>query len=128
MEERAMTATIESTTPSGNANQPSRRSSHALFYVMMLALLVIGAILCWHFGVFSRSPRLALVVGEAPYWDLVIRGAQDAADRYDVKLTVIRSKPDVDAQSEIFRDVAGREFDGVAVSPVSPQAQAAVLT
>ena len=67
---------------------------------------------------------MALVAGEGPYWDLVIDGAREAAEQYDVNLTVIRSKPDEPTQSQTIRDLIGKKYNGVAVSPIDPMAQA----
>jgi ribose transport system substrate-binding protein len=101
-----------------------RAKSHWLF--LFVLILATGAIL-WSAGALRPKPRVVLVTSDQPYWDLVIKGAKEAADQYDVKLTVHRVKPDIDAQTQIIRGLVDQKFDGVAVSPIDPAAQAAVL-
>jgi ribose transport system substrate-binding protein len=97
-------------------------------FIIPLLILVIAGLIVWQFGVFKKQPKVALVTsGDTPYWDTVIRGAQDAAERYDVNLTVVKSKTDADAQTQAIQNLLQTRYDGVAVSPVNPNAQGAVL-
>ena len=93
---------------------------------ILLVLIVAGAIL-WSAGAFRPEPRIVLVTSDQPYWDLVIKGAQEAADQYDVKLAVYRAKPDVESQTALIRSLIDEKFAGIAVSPIDPVTQAAVL-
>jgi ribose transport system substrate-binding protein len=118
------TSPATGTTPSSAPVKRSRTS----FYLLVLALIVIGGMLCWQMGLFTRSPRIAMVTsGEGPYWDLVAAGAKEAARQYDVKLVVLKSKTDEDAQTQTIRNLLNDRYDGVAVSPVNPSQQAPVL-
>jgi ribose transport system substrate-binding protein len=72
--------------------------------------------------------KLALVTwNNDAFWDPVIRGAEDAAQEWDVSLTTVRSTPEVETQSKHVRDLLARGVDGIAISPNNPQAQAALL-
>jgi len=112
------------TTESPTTSRPRWR----LGWFHVVALLVIAALLAWHFGLFTRTPRLAMVTsGEGPYWDAVIAGADHAARIYDVKVDVIRVPTKADVQSGKIRQLLAMSYDGIAVSPINPIAQAAVL-
>lgn len=98
-------------------------------FVIPLLVLVIALLLAWQFGVLRPKPTVALVTsGDTPFWDTVVQGANDAADVYGVKLKVIRSKTDEAQQTSALRELENGKYDGVAVSPINPAAQAAVLS
>ena len=44
-----------------------------------------------------------------------------------VKLTTIRSTPEIETQSKHVRDLLAKGVDGIAISPNNPQAQAELL-
>jgi ribose transport system substrate-binding protein len=90
-------------------------------------LILLAAAVLWGAGALQREPRIHIVTSNQPYWDLVIKGAQEAADQYDVQLTVHRANPDVESQTQIIRSLVDQKFAGLAVSPIDPAAQAAVL-
>lgn len=102
-----------------------RPKFHWLFFALLIAAAV--AIL-WGAGALRPTPRVVLVTSDQPYWDLVIKGAREAADQYDVHLTVHRAKPDVESQTQLIRGLVDQKFAGIAVSPIDPVAQAAVLS
>src|SRR5688572_9679793 len=116
----------DSTTAPAPAPIPSRKRGRAVFYVLSVALITIGLILLWHFGVFSRKPRIAIVAGEGSYFDLIVAGAREAERQYDVRISVVRVKGD--AQEAALRDLVGKGYDGVAVSPFNPTTEAAILS
>ena len=101
----------------------------AKFHWLFFALLILAAAaVLWGAGALRPKPRVVLVTSDQPYWDLVIKGAREAADQYDVHLTVHRAKPDVESQTQIIRGLVDKKFAGIAVSPIDPAAQAAVLS
>ncbi|HRK30163.1 MAG TPA: substrate-binding domain-containing protein [Tepidisphaeraceae bacterium] len=115
---------------SGKAFLPAgARRASAVAWVIIALLLIVGGFMLWRVGVFTPSPKVALVTsGEGPYWDLVIAGAREAAEAFDVKLSIVKSKSDSEAQSASIRELLAKgKYDGVAVSPVNPIAEAAVL-
>jgi ribose transport system substrate-binding protein len=104
------------------------RSHLPAILIAVVALVIAGAV--YFTQAVDRTPtlKLALITNhQGPFWDPVIRGAQDAAPESKVELTVIKSEPDAEAQSKHVRDLLGRGIDGIAISPINPQAQAAVL-
>lgn len=104
----------------------SRTPRRILFTLMAIAAVLL---LLWSTGVLKPRPKIAIVTASGgPYWDLIIRGAEDAANRYHYKLTIVRAKGDEPSQTQQLRDLVGRGFDGVAVSPNDPPRQAAALS
>src|SRR4051794_40917127 len=120
-----MTTATESAPVPAPAPGMGRRSSHLSFIMIVGLLLIIGAMLCWHFNVLSRKPRIAIVAGEGPYFDLIVEGARQAEKQYDVNLTVVRAKGDV--QADTIRNLMSEDFDGVAISPINPLSEAGLL-
>ena len=115
------------TTPTQPPPAPRPQAKPGFHWISIGLLAVAAVVILLLAGAFERNPRVAIVAGEGGYWDLVLDGAREAADQYDVNLTVIRSKPDEPTQSQTIRDLMGKKFDGVAVSPVDPMTQAVVL-
>ena len=118
--------TVTETMSPTPAATPAPRRSHANFWLLILALIVIGLILCWHFGVFNRRPRIAMVAGETAYFEQIVAGAREAERQYDVKLTVVRAKGD--AQADAIRQLLNDNYDGIAVSPINPESEAGLLS
>lgn len=111
------------------ATAPPQAAARSTTWVVLvgLAILIIGAIL-WFQGAFSPRPRVALVTASAgPYWDLIVKGAQDAAERYGVRLEVVRPPSDEPSQSKAIASLVGQGYDGVAVSPNDAVRQARLL-
>ncbi|HTL28559.1 MAG TPA: substrate-binding domain-containing protein [Tepidisphaeraceae bacterium] len=105
------------------------RKSHFLPYlVVLLILIVLGSIL-YSSGALKPKPHIAVVTASTgPYWDLIIRGAKEAAEKYDARLDVITPPSNREAQSAAIHDLVGKGYDGVAVSPNDPVRQADVLS
>ncbi len=121
-------------TPPSAASEPQTAASHKthsrahvnVLRVIIIALLAVG--LLAYFGAFKANPKIALVTSsDTPYWDLVIKGANEAANMYDAKVTIVRSKGDTDSQNQAIRDLLRQKFDGIAISPVNPTEQAGLL-
>lgn len=110
---------------SSQADYNSRHGSIAKLGYFIVILALIGGIV-WYTGIFKPEPKVAIVTAsQGPYWDLIVRGAQDAADKYHLKLTVV--SPRSGDQTQAIRDLIGKGFDGIAVSPNDPLTQAPVL-
>jgi ribose transport system substrate-binding protein len=69
-----------------------------------------------------------VTASSGPYWDLIIRGAKDAADKYNARLDVITPPSNMQAQTDALRALVGKGYSGVAVSPNDPVRQADVLS
>lgn len=96
---------------------------------VVLAALAIAAVvgILWFQGAFSPKPRIAIVTASSgPYWDLILQGAKAAADRHGVRLDV-KTASDEPTQSQIIRDLIGKGYDGVAISPNDGARQARTL-
>src|SRR4051812_10445643 len=92
----ASSSSASSSAATTRTDPPRTARKLALF----LALLIAIVFALWQFGVLQPRHKVALVTaGQGQYWDLIARGAQDAARRYDLNLTLIRSKSDEPSQS-----------------------------
>src|SRR5687767_13172079 len=115
------------TTTDATTNAPPRsRTARRLivFLVLLIALVFVG----YAAGLFKPRPKVALVTAsQGPYWDLIIKGAQNAAERHKVNLAVVQAKGDEASQTQAIRSLLGNGFDGVAISPNDPPRQAAAL-
>ena len=110
----------------------SGRRTAVRIRLLLEVLLLVGAGLVVYFGfIRERGPRhlrLALVTWtQDPFWGPLIRGAQEYADKSNVELTVIRSKPSVDEQTQHIRDLLASGIDGIAISPNDANAQREIL-
>lgn len=108
---------------------PRKSSPIARLLIMALLLFIAVTIALWSTGSLEPRPRLALVTAGSTgnYWELIIRGAQDAANRYKVDLQIIQPKADELAQTAAIQALIGQHLDGVAISPNDPPRQASVL-
>jgi ribose transport system substrate-binding protein len=107
-----------------------RRSSSLARRLIILLFLGICVVLVLNSaGWLTPRPRVAMVTASSgPYWDLIIKGAQSAAERHKVKLTVLQPKGgSEDEQTNLIKSLVGKHYDGVAISPNNPPRQAAVL-
>jgi ribose transport system substrate-binding protein len=118
-----MTTQTESSPASVPVPAAKPRRTHFGF---LLVLLLIALAALWYAGVFARKPHIALVAGEGPYFDMILAGAREAEKQYDVDLTIIRAKGDV--QADAVRGLLDKKYDGIAVSPFDPAAEAALLS
>jgi ribose transport system substrate-binding protein len=118
----------ESSAPSSytQSHNTGPRAGLGVLFVVFAIALVVGIL--WYEGAFTPKPRVALVTASSgQYWDLIAKGAQDAAQRYDVRLDLIRPASDEAAQSKAVRGLIGQGYAGVAVSLNDPTRQARLL-
>jgi ribose transport system substrate-binding protein len=109
-----------------------RRQSAVRTRLVIEVLLIAAVAVAVYFGfVRDRGPRhlnLAIVTWtEDPFWQPLLRGAQDYADKSNVELTIIKSKPTADVQTQHIRDLLDSGIDGIAISPNDAVAQHAIL-
>jgi ribose transport system substrate-binding protein len=105
---------------------PRSRTARRLivFLILLICLMLIGNSAGW----FNPRPKVALVTAsQGAYWDLIIKGAESAAERHKVSLTIVQSKGDEASQTQAIRGLVGKGYDGVAISPNDPPRQAAAL-
>ena len=110
---------------------PAKHSSGRVGLVIAVIVVAVAAL-----GVYlqyGRAPepkhlKLALLTWtEDPFWEPLIAGAKEYAEKSNVDLVVIRSKPTVEAQTQHIRELLDGGIDGLAISPNDPKAQAAIL-
>lgn len=116
------------TTAAGPSSANHRHSRLPFLLAIVVCCAAAMAVYPWKRGDSAPPVKLAVVTwNNDAFWDPVIRGADDAAQEWTVKLTTIRSTPEVETQSRHVRDLLAKRVDGIAISPNNPQAQAALL-
>ena len=76
----------------------------------------------------TESARVLFITGgDGPFWQLSAAGAVAAAEQYNVDLTVELPTEGDDEQSNVLKAATPAKYDGVAISPLSPEAQNKVL-
>jgi ribose transport system substrate-binding protein len=116
--------TTTATTP------PRRWPVRARLLVTVLLLVIAGGVVYFAYARpgTPRHLKLALVTWtEDPFWEPLLRGARDCADRSNIELTIIRCKPTVEAQNQHIRELLDSGIDGIAISPNDATAQQAIL-
>jgi ribose transport system substrate-binding protein len=110
---------------------PGPRTAVRIRLFVEVLLLATAALVVYFGFVRERAPRhlkLALVTWtQDPFWNPLLRGARDYADKSNVELTIIKSEPSVDVQTQHIRDLLNAGVDGIAISPVDANAQRAIL-
>lgn len=109
---------------------PRRSIDSVKLFIIFIALIIAAAAV--YFGLArDRGPKhlkLALVTWtQDPFWDPLIHGAQECADKSDVELTVVRALPSVEDQTQHVQQLLASGIDGLALSPNNAEAQKAVL-
>ena len=114
-----------------DSSSPGRQSAVWTRLVIEVVLLVAVAAAVYFGFVREHAPRhlkLAIVTWtEDPFWQPLLQGAQDYADKSNVELTIIKSKPTADVQTQHIRDLLDSGIDGIAISPNDANAQHAIL-
>lgn len=114
-----------------DSNLPRQRSSvGGRLFLEVVLLLLIAAAIYFEFAreTGPRHLKLALVTWtQDPFWQPLLRGAQDYADHNNVDLTIIKSEPTAEAQTKHIRDVLNSGVDGIAISPNDASAQRDIL-
>jgi ribose transport system substrate-binding protein len=107
---------------------PRRVGKVARVLIYLLTAFILITLLLYQTGPLKPRPKVAIVTASSgPYWDSIVHGATDAAQRYNLNLTVLRPRSDEPSQTEAIRSLLGKGYVGVAVSPNDPLRQAAVL-
>lgn len=70
----------------------------------------------------TKQMTIAVITFAAPgdtFWDIVKKGAKDAADKYNIKFQY-SSDPQVDKQATLIDNAVNRKVDGIAVAMANP--------
>src|SRR5688500_11094499 len=114
------------TTDTSAPRTRTHRTARVLIYLLTFAVIIVAIL--YFTGPLKQRPRVAIVTGgQTPYWDEVLRGASDAAQRYKVRLTKITPPSNAPAQTEAIRGLIDNNLDGVAISVLEPLTQADAL-
>jgi len=109
-----------------DAPKPAR--SWFLRAVVLLALLGALGYVLWTSGFLRQSPRIGFVTASADqFWDRVIDGAQAAAKDYEAVLIVKKPSKGEAEQSAMVSELLKQGIDGLAISPLNPEGQSALL-
>ena len=103
---------------------PPRTHSPAARFLIVVLLIFIGATaLLWYAGALTPRPRIALVTASDSgiYWEMLVRGAEDAAERYKVNLTVLRPSADEPSQTAAIQNLLGQRIDRVEWQAARPR-------
>ena len=96
--------------------------------VLFLGILLVAAFAGWQLDYFKAKPKVAIVTwNQDPYWDVVLEGAQAAANARNLDLTIVRSEPGVKAQAQHVQDLVNQGIQGIAISPNGPSEQLSYL-
>ncbi|TWU28680.1 substrate-binding domain-containing protein [Bythopirellula polymerisocia] len=77
----------------------------------------------------SKVPRIAFVLGGSePFREQVASGAREAAKQYNADIEFIVPEEEASYQTELLARIDPTEFEGVAISPLEPQAQARTIS
>jgi ribose transport system substrate-binding protein len=111
-------------------------SKHHWLWIVPAAVLALAAAFWYRTRTFEPSSgaatpvRVLLVTGgPGDYWDDVVRGAHAAADKYKVDLDV-KSPADNEnpsQQAEILSQTDFKKIDGLGLSPLDAEGQAALI-
>src|SRR5688500_12030772 len=98
------TTDVPAATAADRDAAPQSRTARRLivFLIALIALMLVA----YYAGLFKPRPKVALVTAsQGAYWDLIIRGAQSAAERHKVNLAIIQSKGDEPSQTQAIRSL-----------------------
>jgi len=114
-----------------STDTPHPRHKHRFslgFFTALVLTLLVAAGIAWYEGFLTPRPTVAIVTNNAdPFWDPVIRGAQDAANTYHLKLKVVKGNGEPEAQSNTVRDLLNSGIHGLGISPIDASGQTGVL-
>lgn len=105
-----------------------------IFTWLSVALAAVAAFLYWRqlqlVQPSNYEPvRVDIVTGgPGEFWKLVLKGASDASEEFNVSLRVHEPAVGGDDQTTILTKLDPMETDGVAISPLMPAAQSRILS
>lgn len=76
-----------------------------------------------------KVPRLAIVLGGSkPFREQIASGAREAAKQYNAEIETIAPEEDASDQTKQLLRIDPNQFDGIAISPLEPAAQARTIS
>jgi ribose transport system substrate-binding protein len=100
-------------------------------FVEILLVAAIALVVYFEY-VRQREPKhlkLALVTWtQDPFWQPMLRGARDYAEKSNIDLTIVQSTPSVEEQTQDIRQVLDSGVDGIAISPNDAGAEHDILS
>jgi ribose transport system substrate-binding protein len=116
---------------SDSALLPPRPKTIRIRLLAAIAVLLLAGLAVYFMFVREPGPKhlkLALITWtQDPFWEPLIRGAQDCAKQSDVELMLIRSEPTIEAQNKHVQEALNAGVDGIAISPNDAKAQIDIL-
>src|SRR5437868_11597588 len=94
------------------------------------AWLALALVMLLTAGCKRDSGKLTIAYvtnGIDPFWTIAEKGATDAAAKFDINLKVIMPPGGMDDQKRMVEDLLARGVQGVAISPINPEAQGDLL-
>ena len=110
--------------PSVSAAEKPRAKFHWGFFAL---LILAAAAILWGSGALRPEPRIVIVTSDQPYWDLVIRGARRRRTSTTSSSRCIAPRRTSIPRRRSSAIWLTTSFAGIAVSPIDPAAEAAVL-
>jgi ribose transport system substrate-binding protein len=102
----------------------------ARLFLEILLVAVVAAAIYFQYArpAQPKHLRLALVTWtQDPFWQPLLRGAKDYAEKSNVDLTIVQANPSVDEQTQDIKQLLAGGVDGIAVSPNDASAQRDIL-
>jgi ribose transport system substrate-binding protein len=119
---------VEAGADTGSLNLHVTADATPMDHVLKLTAKGGGATASVTFTLTVKKPTVAYVTnGIDPFWTIAEKGATDAAAKFDVELKVIMPPGGLDDQKRMVEDALARGVQGVAISPINPEAQADLL-
>lgn len=109
--------------------------STALRVILVLALIAGAGVAFYRAQVYQTpappaSAKLYLVTGgSGPYWQVLGKGAQAAANERGATLTLLQPEQDenVEAQTQLLTEIDPSKADGIALSPLDAEQQTRII-
>ncbi|MCY3615421.1 MAG: sugar-binding protein [Bacteroidetes bacterium] len=106
---------------------PMLQQARNYVYCAVTGLLVLFLAACGSSDEADR-PEVGFVTnGIASFWTIADRGANAAAEAFDVEVSVMMPPDGPSGQSRMVQSLLARGVDGIAISPSDPENQAGLL-
>lgn len=111
-----------------SSQAPARHRVGLIAIIGMIAIVGVVSYIAASNGAFARREKVAMVTwNKSAYWDLVQKGADDAARDFHVDLTFVESDPTQASQDQHIHELLDAGVQGLAINPNNPAAQEATI-